>query len=492
MANKQISELTEADALDGEEILHLVQGGNSRQATIEQIMEWIKSGVVDVMIIADAATINSAQEGVAKLHISEDGTEVHTDLINNNDILTVSSDNLSGFLTYIVASATANHAAGIRAKRARGTLDAPEAVQSGDSVLFLRGSAWDGAAIQSTAQIAIEIDGTVSSGAVPKRIVFYTGPASSRIERMRLGSNGALAINTTETLGKVHVSASGDSVHTDLIGASDTIILSGEAATNFVNIVAADSNGTYPFIKGTKAKGALDAPTAVADGAILFGMRSHGWDGDSSVLSAEIQFIIEGAVSDGVMPTAWRVMTTETNSRTERMRVHPDGRVSIGATTPSALLNVNGTFKKGVTNVAGLSGFSASDAGAGAELWVTDAPGGACNYRSNGTSWVQEPTGIYYKTVSTNTYSMVDADFVGNVHIICTHASGCAITIPSGLVGTQPCIVEQGDPDSVTFTASGTTLNSLDGNLTIAGQYGQVTVQPRGSDVFHIAGALIA
>lgn len=41
MANKEITELTAAAAIDGTELLHIVQAGNSRQASIDDVMAWL-------------------------------------------------------------------------------------------------------------------------------------------------------------------------------------------------------------------------------------------------------------------------------------------------------------------------------------------------------------------------------------------------------------------------------------------------------------------
>lgn len=43
MADKELSQLTAADALDGTEILHVVQGGNSRAATAEQVKAFART-----------------------------------------------------------------------------------------------------------------------------------------------------------------------------------------------------------------------------------------------------------------------------------------------------------------------------------------------------------------------------------------------------------------------------------------------------------------
>jgi hypothetical protein len=43
MSSKQLATITAADALDGTERFHLVQGDNSRRATVEQVADYLRS-----------------------------------------------------------------------------------------------------------------------------------------------------------------------------------------------------------------------------------------------------------------------------------------------------------------------------------------------------------------------------------------------------------------------------------------------------------------
>lgn len=91
-------------------------------------------------------------------------------------------------------------------------------------------------------------------------------------------------------------------------------------------------------------------------------------------------------------------------------------------------------------------------------------------------------------TVSGTTLTLTDAHLVGNVELLCTNAAGCVITIPTGLLGTEPCLVSQDGAAQVTIAASGTTLHSAEGKLKTRVRYSTLAIDPRGSDTFNIFG----
>lgn len=88
--------------------------------------------------------------------------------------------------------------------RSRGTTyDSHTAVQSGDRIgtHFFRGS--DGTSFSSAVEITAEVDGTVSSGIVPGRLILSTeNTAGTLTERMRIDSAGQVGIGGTPSAGK--------------------------------------------------------------------------------------------------------------------------------------------------------------------------------------------------------------------------------------------------------------------------------------------------
>ncbi|PJJ83340.1 tail fiber protein [Mucilaginibacter auburnensis] len=115
------------------------------------------------------------------------------------------ADMINGFASS--ASSSARPVYMIR--RSRGTLSSPQAVQTGDYLGALIGSGYDGANFANRADISFIVDGAISPNYVPTAISFSNGDVT-RVERMRISSNGKVGIGTQspdEMLtvnGKVH------------------------------------------------------------------------------------------------------------------------------------------------------------------------------------------------------------------------------------------------------------------------------------------------
>ena len=73
------------------------------------------------------------------------------------------------------------------------------------------------------------------------------------------------------------------------------------------------------------------------------GIRTLAYDGNSWEPRAEIQTVVDGAVSDGTVPTAWSFTTgSTTNFGTERMRISSTGQVGIGVSDNLGQLAIRG------------------------------------------------------------------------------------------------------------------------------------------------------
>lgn len=78
---------------------------------------------------------------------------------------------------------------------ARGTQAAPSAVQNGDRLGFFVFGGYDGTNFLNTAGLTVKVDGAVSTGSVPAKLVFETlATGSPRLERMVISSNGNVVI----------------------------------------------------------------------------------------------------------------------------------------------------------------------------------------------------------------------------------------------------------------------------------------------------------
>jgi hypothetical protein len=81
---------------------------------------------------------------------------------------------------------------------ARGSQASKVAVQNGDRLGYFVFSGYDGASFLNTAALTAKVDGPVSSGNVPTKFVFETGPAGyPRPERMVISSSGNVGIGTS-------------------------------------------------------------------------------------------------------------------------------------------------------------------------------------------------------------------------------------------------------------------------------------------------------
>lgn len=94
------------------------------------------------------------------------------------------------------ANATSAMLAFVKSRGA--SIGAVGAVQSGDTITNLRFCGDDGTSIVDSANIIAMVDGGVSTGSVPGRIVFLTAPtgSSTTLERMRIDRNGNVVIGT--------------------------------------------------------------------------------------------------------------------------------------------------------------------------------------------------------------------------------------------------------------------------------------------------------
>ena len=136
----------------------------------------------------------------APLELHVDGSAVNASLISSDDFVLAKESGASSFAG-IIASNTAAARMVFKGARARGTLAAPGAVAAGDWTFSLLGAGYDGAATRGTAGITFVVDGAVSAGAVPQRIVLETGTAASRVERLRVNASGEVGIGKTAAAG---------------------------------------------------------------------------------------------------------------------------------------------------------------------------------------------------------------------------------------------------------------------------------------------------
>jgi len=104
--------------------------------------------------------------------------------------------------------------AGIRFYRSRGSASGKAALQDKDGIVSLASFGYDGSDYSHSALIAYKVDGTVSSGIVPAKIIFQTQSQNDWAERMVIRNNGKVGIGTDNPVGTLHLK--GDDPDLDL------------------------------------------------------------------------------------------------------------------------------------------------------------------------------------------------------------------------------------------------------------------------------------
>lgn len=98
------------------------------------------------------------------------------------------------------------NAAMLTARKARGTLAAPLAVQNGDFLVNLFPMAYDGTQFINPSRIRFVVDGAVSAGSVPTAFQILTGSTlTGGTERVRVTSGGNVGIGTSTPAQRLHV-----------------------------------------------------------------------------------------------------------------------------------------------------------------------------------------------------------------------------------------------------------------------------------------------
>lgn len=263
----------------------------------------------------------------------------------------------AGTLAGISASDINPHWPGLylRSIRARGSIDSPTAVQSGDLLSLWESEGYDGSGRQSVGNIGFFVDGFNSgatgaqsklSGYVNVLLTPLLG-TSGPIEVARFTSTTRFGMNTIGPLATIHANRStlATAYASGLVPGGLGVLITNDSSAPF-GAVGASNTGVIPgmYLRSVRARGTLASPSAVQSGDVLFKLGVDGWDGTSRVGDmAAIEAYAEGTIGTGRLPTRW-VFSTSTDAATsvttERLRIDSAGLVTI-----TGNLSVSGTVK---------------------------------------------------------------------------------------------------------------------------------------------------
>jgi len=164
-------------------------------------------------------------------------------------------------------------------------------------------------------------------------------------------NSGNVGIGTTAPESKFTVSLSGQAVSTNFLsGTRPLSLLSGSGQSIISGIaMASNTDSERAILQFRRARGTVVSPLAVQADDILASFSSGGYDGESTIFSSQIDFIVDGAVTTTDVPQRISFVTgTTAGNRTERMVIKSTGNVGIGYSTGTEITNnklaVNGSL----------------------------------------------------------------------------------------------------------------------------------------------------
>ena len=258
------------------------------------------------------------------------------------------------------------------------TVGSVTALVSGDHIAQIMFAGADGTTVDPVAaQIQASVDGAVSTGIVPGRLVLYTGStAGVSTERMRIDSNGNVGIGTTTQTTRLEVTGNATVSSQNNVAAAFGTTTSGRLLIGSVT-------GNTPFI------GSEGATTLAFNTNATVRMRITS-DGNVGIAvgAPTSKLHISGSFSRGAPVTKTANFTL---ADTENWIIC-NGTATITATLPAASTQVGREIS--LKNIAAFTVVSASSnivplAGGAAGTAILPATAGAwAKLVSDGTSWV--------------------------------------------------------------------------------------------------------
>jgi len=167
-----------------------------------------------------------------------------------------------------------------------------------------------------------------------KFITGLEGDGAHRVEAMTILGNGNIGIGTTAPQAKLHIVVEG----------------TGVTARNLRLERNNDNSKKAAGILAMRSRGSHEAKEAVQEGDALTNWAVKAYDGDLYLTSAWIRMMVDGPVSDGIVPARIEFNTREGisngwHANKPKVVIKNDGKVGIGIKEPARLLHVNGPVR---------------------------------------------------------------------------------------------------------------------------------------------------
>jgi hypothetical protein len=237
------------------------------------------------------------------------------------------SGNTSGVSNIILGTHVNNAATNdFNFRKSRGTENSPAPVIQFDllgSVLF---QAYDGSTYNTSASMFTTTVGAVSTGIVPSQITFTTTTtAGLRSPRIRITDTGRISI------GPIVASDTGSGS----LRIAQTVSSNTEPTVNLFNYSDAALGISIAF---NASRGTATVPLAAQTNDIMFRLRGRAYDGSGYFTSSQIESVITGTISAGIVPSNLRFGTMNTSG----VLVYHTVLENNGLLTHSADLQVDG------------------------------------------------------------------------------------------------------------------------------------------------------
>jgi hypothetical protein len=340
----------------------------------------------------------------------------------------------------------------------------------------------------------LDIKGAGTTSATSSMIIRKSTGAAN----MTVLDNGNVGIGTWVPQGKLHVTGGEVGI---LSSYSPDISLDADLFTYMSNprvvlyngdmldaFIAIGYDGVRQNYFGTGEISSTSANTALGNGSSILEWNFYGADGADYSRGAQMNVVVDGAVSSGNVPTAVSFLTGSNDSNvTERIRISSSGNVGIGSSAPQALLDVGGLVRlRGAMGGTGLYVDAGGNVGIGtatpmSKLSIFDTtigdgfvvvnPNSGLNSVGDGTSELQfgqVTSGGHFSAISLagdGIVRTVGSPANGNLILQASNTTGAIKFVTGGVnVETLKMIITNGGNVGI-----GTTVP--DGKLEVAGQY---------------------